>query len=204
MTTGAIGHTSKMGLPITEKPHRQQSSTGSSSSTHPAFYITSWIFFSNLTILFNKWLIDTAGFRKLFKYHTVLTFDYRQLTCKSQHIVSCNSPRPQLPHLTATTNRETPDSRNADMLAHDICWNRYSGLGSHHKTPKWPQDCPHDRQKVPARRGSHWLGIQRQPRLQQPAISVSECFIHSDAQGMPHFLVNGSLDSVRLTYLFVC
>ncbi|KAI2621701.1 TPT-domain-containing protein [Hypoxylon sp. NC1633] len=30
---------------------------------HPALYIASWIFFSNLTILFNKWLIDNAGFR---------------------------------------------------------------------------------------------------------------------------------------------
>ncbi|KAI0166876.1 TPT-domain-containing protein [Hypoxylon sp. FL1284] len=29
---------------------------------HPAFYIASWIFFSNLTILFNKWLLDDAGF----------------------------------------------------------------------------------------------------------------------------------------------
>ncbi|KAI5865485.1 TPT-domain-containing protein [Durotheca rogersii] len=29
---------------------------------HPAFYIASWIFFSNITILFNKWLIDDAGF----------------------------------------------------------------------------------------------------------------------------------------------
>ncbi|KAL7625056.1 hypothetical protein AAE478_004270 [Parahypoxylon ruwenzoriense] len=29
---------------------------------HPGFYIASWIFFSNLTILFNKWLIDDAGF----------------------------------------------------------------------------------------------------------------------------------------------
>lgn len=66
MTTGAIG-TANMGLPITEKPHRQPSSN-SSSSAHPAFYITSWIFFSNLTILFNKWLIDTAGFRKLLTF----------------------------------------------------------------------------------------------------------------------------------------
>ncbi|KAK8041180.1 hypothetical protein PG994_014187 [Apiospora phragmitis] len=31
-------------------------------SLHPAFYVASWIFFSNLTILFNKWLIDDAGF----------------------------------------------------------------------------------------------------------------------------------------------
>ncbi|KAI1854840.1 hypothetical protein JX265_002479 [Neoarthrinium moseri] len=29
---------------------------------HPAFYIAAWIFFSNVTILFNKWLLDTAGF----------------------------------------------------------------------------------------------------------------------------------------------
>ncbi|KAK1969335.1 triose-phosphate transporter [Colletotrichum sublineola] len=36
---------------------------------HPAFYIASWILFSNLTILFNKWLLDTAGF----KYPVILT-----------------------------------------------------------------------------------------------------------------------------------
>ncbi|KAJ4168019.1 hypothetical protein NW754_011833 [Fusarium falciforme] len=30
---------------------------------HPSVYIITWIFFSNLTILFNKWLIDTANFR---------------------------------------------------------------------------------------------------------------------------------------------
>ncbi|KAK8027522.1 hypothetical protein PG991_004578, partial [Apiospora marii] len=30
---------------------------------HPAFYVASWILFSNLTIIFNKWLLDTAGFR---------------------------------------------------------------------------------------------------------------------------------------------
>ncbi|WDK12461.1 triose-phosphate transporter [Colletotrichum graminicola] len=43
-------------LPTTEKP-------GGSKALHPAFFIASWIFFSNLTILFNKWLLDTAGFR---------------------------------------------------------------------------------------------------------------------------------------------
>ncbi|KAK9773803.1 putative DUF250 domain membrane protein [Seiridium cardinale] len=39
-------------------------------SLHPAFYIASWIFFSNVIILFNKWLIDDAGFR----YPVTLTF----------------------------------------------------------------------------------------------------------------------------------
>ncbi|KAI1341977.1 TPT-domain-containing protein [Xylariaceae sp. FL0016] len=37
---------------------------------HPAVYIGSWIFFSNITILFNKWLIDNAGFR----YPVILTW----------------------------------------------------------------------------------------------------------------------------------
>ncbi|KAJ9139408.1 Triose-phosphate transporter [Pleurostoma richardsiae] len=45
-------------LPTTEKPL-----AASGPRLHPAFFIASWIFFSNLTILFNKWLIDTAGFR---------------------------------------------------------------------------------------------------------------------------------------------
>lgn len=36
---------------------------------HPSVYIITWIFFSNLTILFNKWLIDTANFR----YPIILT-----------------------------------------------------------------------------------------------------------------------------------
>ncbi|OHF02817.1 triose-phosphate transporter [Colletotrichum orchidophilum] len=42
-------------LPTTEKPV-------ASKALHPAFFIASWILFSNLTILFNKWLLDTAGF----------------------------------------------------------------------------------------------------------------------------------------------
>ncbi|KAH0425731.1 DUF250 domain membrane protein [Colletotrichum camelliae] len=50
-------------LPTTEKPM-------ASKAAHPAFFIASWIFFSNLTILFNKWLLDTAGF----KYPVILTF----------------------------------------------------------------------------------------------------------------------------------
>ncbi|CRK12033.1 hypothetical protein BN1708_002422, partial [Verticillium longisporum] len=50
-------------LPLTEKP------ASASYSLHPAFYIGAWIFFSNSTILFNKWLLDTAGF----KYPVILT-----------------------------------------------------------------------------------------------------------------------------------
>ncbi|KAJ0117748.1 triose-phosphate transporter [Diaporthe amygdali] len=58
MPTGAIFN-SRMSLPITEK---QWTTGGTAYSAHPAFYIATYIFFSNLTILFNKWLIDTAGF----------------------------------------------------------------------------------------------------------------------------------------------
>jgi drug/metabolite transporter (DMT)-like permease len=38
-------------------------------SIHPVFYIATWIFMSNTTILFNKWLIDNRGF----KYPATLT-----------------------------------------------------------------------------------------------------------------------------------
>ncbi|KAH8646837.1 triose-phosphate transporter [Xylariales sp. PMI_506] len=36
---------------------------GSGISIHPAFYVGSWMLCSNLTIMFNKWLLDNAGFR---------------------------------------------------------------------------------------------------------------------------------------------
>ncbi|KAK3685980.1 triose-phosphate transporter family-domain-containing protein [Podospora appendiculata] len=49
-----------------EKPPPQQPAKR---ALHPLFFIGSWIFFSNLTILFNKWLIDTRGFR----YPVILT-----------------------------------------------------------------------------------------------------------------------------------
>ncbi|KAK3499972.1 triose-phosphate transporter family-domain-containing protein [Neurospora hispaniola] len=38
-------------------------------SIHPVFYIASWIFFSNITILFNKWLLAPDRF----SYPTILT-----------------------------------------------------------------------------------------------------------------------------------
>lgn len=60
-------------LPMTEKPQKQ---VIASKSAHPGFYIASWIFFSNLTILFNKWLIDTAGFREFFFFSSPLCFYY--------------------------------------------------------------------------------------------------------------------------------
>ncbi|KAF4992021.1 hypothetical protein FGRMN_7475 [Fusarium graminum] len=49
----------------TEKPVSQ----GTVSRAHASAYILTWIFFSNATIIFNKWLIGTAGFR----YPIILT-----------------------------------------------------------------------------------------------------------------------------------
>ncbi|KAK4453587.1 triose-phosphate transporter family-domain-containing protein [Podospora aff. communis PSN243] len=46
-----------------------QSSWRVGKSLHPVFYIAAWIFLSNTTILFNKWLIDNRGF----KYPATLT-----------------------------------------------------------------------------------------------------------------------------------
>ena len=34
-----------------------------SASLHPAFYVAAWITMSSSVILFNKWILDTAGFR---------------------------------------------------------------------------------------------------------------------------------------------
>ncbi|KAK0383549.1 hypothetical protein NLU13_9460 [Sarocladium strictum] len=50
-------------LPTVEKPAEK------AKGLHPSLYIVNWIFFSNVTILFNKWLLDNAGFR----YPIILT-----------------------------------------------------------------------------------------------------------------------------------
>lgn len=34
-----------------------------SSNIHPAFYVTTWIALSSSIIIFNKWILDDAGFR---------------------------------------------------------------------------------------------------------------------------------------------
>ncbi|KIW65446.1 hypothetical protein PV04_07705 [Phialophora macrospora] len=44
-------------LPTTEKPLPPKP------SLHPAFYVVTWIGFSGGVILFNKWLLDTLGFK---------------------------------------------------------------------------------------------------------------------------------------------
>lgn len=70
MPTGAFPKL-KMVLPISEKPQRRWSGSGAGSA-HPAIHIACWIVFSNLTILFNKWLIDAAGFREYLSPYVVV------------------------------------------------------------------------------------------------------------------------------------
>ncbi|KAM3545544.1 hypothetical protein ARSEF1564_001538 [Beauveria bassiana] len=52
-------------LPTVEKTPAPPAASG----LHPSLFILNWILFSNATILFNKWLLDTAGFR----YPIILT-----------------------------------------------------------------------------------------------------------------------------------
>ncbi|KAH7152175.1 triose-phosphate transporter family-domain-containing protein [Dactylonectria estremocensis] len=52
-----------------EQAVRIEKTTPEGPRLHASVYILSWIFFSNITIIFNKWLIDTAGFR----YPIILT-----------------------------------------------------------------------------------------------------------------------------------
>ncbi|CAM1508190.1 Fc.00g050380.m01.CDS01 [Cosmosporella sp. VM-42] len=63
---------------------------------HPGVFILSWIFFSNVTILFNKWLIDTAGFRYpvlLTTWHLIFATIATQLLA---HFTTLLSSRTQL------------------------------------------------------------------------------------------------------------
>ncbi|OIW29613.1 TPT-domain-containing protein [Coniochaeta ligniaria NRRL 30616] len=64
---------------------------------HPAFFIVSWIFFSNCTILLNKWLIDTAGFRYpilLTTWHLLFATLATQLLARTTTLLSARHSVP--------------------------------------------------------------------------------------------------------------
>ncbi|KAI6782415.1 sugar phosphate/phosphate translocator-like protein [Emericellopsis cladophorae] len=66
-------------------------------SLHPSFYILSWIFFSNCTILFNKWLIDNAGFRYpilLTCWHLVFATAATQLLARTTSLLESRHTLP--------------------------------------------------------------------------------------------------------------
>ncbi|KAF4449807.1 hypothetical protein F53441_7002 [Fusarium austroafricanum] len=78
---------------FTEKPLNQ----GTGSGVHPSVYIITWIFFSNTTILFNKWLIDTAGFRYpiiLTTWHLVFATIATQLLARTTSLLDSRHSLP--------------------------------------------------------------------------------------------------------------
>ncbi|KAG5751460.1 hypothetical protein H9Q69_000165 [Fusarium xylarioides] len=69
----------------------------SRSGIHASVYIITWIFFSNTTILFNKWLIDTAGFRYpiiLTTWHLVFATIATQLLARTTSLLDSRHSLP--------------------------------------------------------------------------------------------------------------
>ncbi|KAL4722732.1 hypothetical protein ACLX1H_009967 [Fusarium chlamydosporum] len=78
---------------IAEKPSNQ----GKGPGIHASVYIVTWIFFSNVTILFNKWLIDTAGFRYpiiLTTWHLVFATIATQLLARTTSLLDSRHALP--------------------------------------------------------------------------------------------------------------
>ncbi|KAJ4424869.1 hypothetical protein N0V82_000372 [Gnomoniopsis sp. IMI 355080] len=64
---------------------------------HPAFYVMSWMFLSNSTIIFNKWLIGTAGFPIILTtIHLFATVLFTQVLARYTNLM----PLPSRPVLT--------------------------------------------------------------------------------------------------------
>ncbi|SPJ72549.1 related to triose phosphate/3-phosphoglycerate/phosphate translocator [Fusarium torulosum] len=78
---------------VTEKPVNQ----GTAPRVHASAYILTWIFFSNATIIFNKWLIDTAGFRYpiiLTTWHLVFATVATQLLARTTSLLDSRHTLP--------------------------------------------------------------------------------------------------------------
>ncbi|KAF9765591.1 hypothetical protein IL306_002098 [Fusarium sp. DS 682] len=78
---------------FSEKPLNQKTGSG----IHASVYIITWIFFSNTTILFNKWLIDTAGFRYpiiLTTWHLVFATIATQLLARTTSLLDSRHSLP--------------------------------------------------------------------------------------------------------------
>lgn len=73
---------------------------------HPAVHIMNWIFFSNLTILFNKWIIDSAGFKYpiiLTCWHLVFATLATQLLARTTSLLDSRHRLPITPRLYVRT-----------------------------------------------------------------------------------------------------
>lgn len=51
-------------LPIVNPATLEKKSEPPASKVHPALYVIAWIALSSSIIIFNKWILDTAKFRK--------------------------------------------------------------------------------------------------------------------------------------------
>ncbi|KAF4584491.1 triose-phosphate transporter [Ophiocordyceps camponoti-floridani] len=77
-----------------------------SKGLHPALYIANWIFFSNLTILFNKWILDSAGFRYpilLTCWHLVFSVFATQILARTTTLLDSRHKLPMTPRLYLRT-----------------------------------------------------------------------------------------------------
>ncbi|KAK0728273.1 triose-phosphate transporter family-domain-containing protein [Lasiosphaeria miniovina] len=88
MTRDSVDQRALMADEETGQPTEKPQPAGR--SVHPIVHITSWIFFSNLTILFNKWLIDNRGFRYpviLTCWHLIFATVATQILAKTTHLL---------------------------------------------------------------------------------------------------------------------
>ncbi|KAM4056307.1 triose-phosphate transporter family protein [Hirsutella rhossiliensis] len=77
-----------------------------SKGLHPVLHIATWIFFSNITILFNKWILDTAGFRYpvlLTCWHLVFSAMATQILSRTTSLLDSRHRIPMTPRLYLRT-----------------------------------------------------------------------------------------------------
>ncbi|QPG96524.1 hypothetical protein C2857_004457 [Epichloe festucae Fl1] len=73
---------------------------------HTAMYISLWIFISNCTILFNKWLIDTQGFRfpiLLTCWHLIFATIATQILARTTTLLDSRKKLPLTPRIYCRT-----------------------------------------------------------------------------------------------------
>jgi hypothetical protein len=131
----------------------------------------SWIAFSSITILFNKYILDNAGFRK------------------SPLVSSCHNNLNLTTLQTSVRPLASPSSCRMliysswyfNMLASRCCNALDPSLGQDNHSPRWPQNSQDDWPSLPSGHHAHWYPLQSQPCLQQCDISISQRRVYPDA-----------------------
>jgi hypothetical protein len=133
-----------------------------------------WIFFSGSVILFNKWVLDTAGFR---------TYSPTYPSIAVPNVVQ------RLPNL--------PDDM-ASRLRHD----NDSNPRPNNKPSRRPKDRENGRKNISTRHRPHRRLLLSFTHLLQSSISLPLCSIHSNAQGTSLTQALRPLPFNTLAYLF--